>query len=188
MDFKQLLKAGLENAKRATDKALDGLTQDELKWQPKPDANSIGLILFHMARFEDSFVQRLIQGKPELWESGNWCIKMGKAKTDSGAHYKPEEVASFCVPTLKDMNDYAAGVRKNTLAFIDTLTPEKLDEKLKLPAFGPPPGQQGKAPSPPHRPPFEPTVGIMTMMTVTHIAEHAGEISYIRGLIRGMDK
>jgi len=28
----------------------------------------------------------------------------------------------------------------------------------------------------------------MLLMTVTHSAQHAGEISYLRGLQRGMDK
>jgi hypothetical protein len=184
MDVKQLIKSGLDNAKRATDRALEGLTPEEIKWQPKPDANSIGLILFHMARLEDTFVQTLMQHKPQIWESEKWCDKLEKAKTDTGSHYTPEQVASFCTPNLNNLQDYSAAVRQKTLSFVDTLTPEKLDEKLQLPPFGPPPtpGQ------PPRRPPFEPIVGFMLMMTVTHIAEHAGEISYLRGLKRGMDK
>lgn len=39
MDAKELIKAGLENTKRSVDRALDGLTPAELKWQPRPDAN-----------------------------------------------------------------------------------------------------------------------------------------------------
>jgi hypothetical protein len=42
--------------------------------------------------------------------------------------------------------------------------------------------------APPRRPPFEPIVGLMLMHEVTELAGHAGEISYIRGLQRGMDK
>ena len=70
MDAKELIKAGLENVKRSTDRALDTLTPAELKWQPRPDANSIGLILFHMARVEDAIVQSLLQRKPQVWEAG----------------------------------------------------------------------------------------------------------------------
>jgi len=67
------------------------------------------------------------------------------------------------------------------------MTPAKLDEKVDLPPMGPPPGPAGQA-GPPRRPPFEPVIGSMLMMVVTHLAEHAGEISYLRGLKRGMDK
>ncbi len=184
MDVKQLIINGLDNAKRMTDKALDGLTSDELRWQPRSDANSIGLILFHMARFEDSFVQSVIQHKPTLWESEKWCDKLEKEKTDTGSHYSAEQVAGFCVPHLPDLQEYHGAVRKKTIEFIQTLTSEMLDKKVDLPPFGPPPAPG----QPPRRPPFEPIVGFLLMMTVTHLAEHAGEISYIRGLKRGMDK
>ncbi len=184
MDIKQFILAGLDNTKRATDRALEGLTPEEFKWQPRPDANSIGLILYHMARFEDSFIQFVIQHKPQLWESENWCSKLEKEKTDSGSHYTAEQVANFCVPDLKKLQDYSTAVRKQTIEFIQSLTPEKLDAKVELPPFGPPP-QPGQ---PPRRPPFEPIVGSLLLMTITHLAEHAGEISYIRGLKRGMDK
>jgi len=40
---------------------------------------------------------------------------------------------------------------------------------------------------PPKRP-FNPIVGSMLVHEMTELAGHAGEISYIRGLQRGMDK
>jgi hypothetical protein len=189
MDAKGLIKGGLENTKRSVDRVLDGLTPAELKWQPRPDANSIGLILFHMARFEDAFVQSLLQQKSQIWEAEKWCEKLGKDKSDSGSHYTPEQVASFYVPDLKDLQEYTAAVRKCTLEFLKDITPEKLDQIVELPPMGPPrssvPGGQS---SPPRRPPFEPIVGSMLLMTITHLAQHAGEISYLCGLQRGMDK
>jgi uncharacterized damage-inducible protein DinB len=56
MEAVEIIQSGLANTKRVIDRTLDGLTADELKWQPRSDANSIGLILFHMARSEDSFI------------------------------------------------------------------------------------------------------------------------------------
>ena len=53
MEMNELIQNGLENSKRVIDRTLDGLTPAELKWQPRPDANSIGLILFHCIRSED---------------------------------------------------------------------------------------------------------------------------------------
>ena len=185
MEAKQIIQAGLENAQRAVDRALNGLTPAELKWHPKPDANSIGLIFFHMARFEDSFVQFVMQYKPPVWEAEKWYEKMGKDKGDSGSHYTPQQVDSFQVPDMKDLQAYSAAVRQKTMEFLKGLTPEKMDVRVELPP--PPPAAGGQAP-PPRRPPFEPIIGSLLAMTVTHIAEHAGEISYLRGLQRGMDK
>ena len=53
MEMNELIQNGLENSKRVIDRTLESLTPAELKWQPRPDANSIGLILFHCIRSEE---------------------------------------------------------------------------------------------------------------------------------------
>jgi hypothetical protein len=189
MEAKKLIQTGLENVKRSIDRTLEGLTPAELKWQPRPDANSIGLILFHIVRSEYSFIQSMIQGKSQLWESGKWYQRLNKTIDDRGAHYTAEQVATFKVPEMKDLQGYTEAVRKQTLEYLKDMAPDKLDKKVDLPPMGPPPkAAPGEKPAPPRRPPFEPTVGMMLLMTVTHAAQHAGEISYLRGLQRGMDK
>lgn len=187
MEAKRLIQSGFENVTRATDRALEGLTAAELTWQPKPDANSIGLILYHMTRSEDRYIQFMIQQKTTIWETEKWYDKLGKEKTDTGGRYTAEQVASFRVPNLKDLQEYRTAVRQKTFEFVNTLTPEKLDIKVELPPMGPPPGAVGQS-GPPRPRPFEPIVGSLLMHTLTHLAEHAGEISYLRGLQRGMDK
>jgi uncharacterized damage-inducible protein DinB len=174
MEGKDIIVDGLANTKRGIERTLDGLTADELKWQPKPDANSIGLILFHMARSEDSFVNSLIQGKKQLWETGKWYEKLNKKVDDTGGHYTAEQVASFVVPPLKDLRAYADAVRQQTLEYLKDMTPEKLDARVTFP--------------PDRKLPFEPIVGGLLLINLTHMAQHAGEISYLRGLKRGMDK
>ena len=189
MDAKELIKSGLETTKRAVDRVLDGLTPAEIKWQPRSDANSIGLILFHMARVEDSMVQARLRQKKQTWEQDRWYEKFGKDKDDSGSHYTEEQVASFRVPDLKELLAYTAAVRQSTIEFLQEMTSEKLDQKVELPPMGPPrPAAPSGQSAPPRRPPFEPIVGLMLLNTVTHLAQHAGEISYLRGLQRGLDK
>ena len=189
MDAKTLIKAGLDNINRELDRKLGGLTQQELQWQPKPDANSIGLILFHMARAEDHLVTFGIQGKTQIWESERWYFKLKKDINDSGGHYTPEQYQAFVVPDLEDLMGYYSAVRKQTLEYLNSLTSEKLDAKVDLPPMGPPPvtTSDGKTQSH-HKPPFEPIVGSVLFFNAVHLLNHVGEISYIRGLIRGMDK
>jgi hypothetical protein len=186
MEIKDFIQNGFDNVKRTLDRTLAGLTAEELKWQPKPDANSIGLILFHMIRNEDSMVHR-IQGKPQIWVTEQWYQKFNKAIEDGGAHYTAEQVATFVVPDLKDLLAYSEIVRKNTLEYLKGLKLKDLDKKVNLP---PPPASMAMPAgnAPPRRPPFEPIVGSMLMHEVTELAGHAGEISYLRGLQRGMDK
>jgi hypothetical protein len=185
MDVKELIQNGLENVKRGLDRTLDGLTAAELKWQPRPDANSIGLILFHSIRAEDSSIHTQLQGKLQLWESEKWSQKLNKAIDDGGAHYTAEQVASFVVPDIKDLMAYADKVRKDTIEYLKGLKPGDFDKKVNMP---PPPPMPAGTSTPPMRPPFNPIVGSILVMLVTHLAQHAGEISYLRGLQRGMDK
>jgi hypothetical protein len=186
MEMKDLVQNGFDNVKRTLDRTLDGLTAEELKWQPKPDANSIGLILFHMIRTEDSMVHRM-QGKPQIWETEKWYQKFNKTIEDGGAHYTVEQVAAFVVPDVKELLAYREMVGKNTLEYLKGLKPKDFDKKVNLPPPPAPVAMPAGNP-PPHRPPFEPIVGSMLMHEVTELAGHAGEISYIRGLQRGMDK
>jgi hypothetical protein len=184
MEVKALIQAGLENENMELKSKLDGLTPAELKWQPKPDANSIGLIWFHMIRAEDSLVNSWIQSKPQIWESEKWYLKFKKDINDEGCHYTAEQCSAFKIPDTKALIAYADAVRKHTLEYLKALTPAKLEAKVNVPP--PPKSADGKAP--PHKPPFEPIVWSLLIFNVYHLFQHAGEISYIRGLIRGMDK
>jgi hypothetical protein len=187
MEGKELIKFGFENIKRSVDRTTDGLTKEELAWHPRPDANSIGLILFHMARSEDTFVNARIQGKTSVWERDKWNVKFNKALTDGGAHYTAEQVAAFVVPEFKDLQAYSEAVRKQTMEYLNSVTPAELGRKVELPPMPHPQSADGTS-APPPRAPFEPIVGLMLQFTVAHLSQHAGEISYLRGLKRGMDK
>jgi hypothetical protein len=186
MEMKEFIQNGLGNVKRGFNRTLDGLTPAELKWQPRPDANSIGLILFHSIRVEDSSIH-MLQGIPQLWESEKWYQKLHKVIDDGGAHYTAEQVAAFVVPDLKELLAYAEAVRKDTLEYLIGLKPEDFDKNINIPRPPAPMTMPAGQPAPP-RPAFNFTVGLMLLMLVTHLSQHAGEISYIRGLQRGMDK
>jgi uncharacterized damage-inducible protein DinB len=183
MESKELIQTGLDGIKRAIDRTLSGLTVEEVTWRPRPDANPIGLILFHMARSEDSFVNSFIQGKPQVWETGKWYVKLNKAIDDRGAHYTAEQCIAFEMPDLKDLQAYSDAVRKQTQEYLNGLTPDELNRRVETPS-----SSSGTQPAAPRRLPFEPIVGVMLSFTVIHLAQHAGEISYLRGLQRGMDK
>ena len=185
MEMNELIQNGLENSKSVIDRTLDGLAPAELKWQPRPDANSIGLILFHCIRSEDRLIH-ILQGKPQFWESEKLYQKFNKTIEDGGAHYTAEQVAAFVVPDVKDLLTYSEMVRKNTLEYLKGLKPKDFDKKVNLPP--PPTPIVIPAGRPIPMRPFNPIVGSMLVHEVTELAGHAGEISYIRGLQRGMDK
>ncbi|MBI4288336.1 MAG: DinB family protein [Chloroflexi bacterium] len=170
MELKDFIQAGLDRVKQATLKAVEGLTPDELKFRPGAEANSIGIIFLHQARSEDMFVQARIQGKPEVWESENWYQKLNLPVTETGGHYTVEQIAAFRVPELKDMVAYAGAVRARTSECLAGMTPDRFDRIINLPRRG------------------DVSVGALFALILVHSAEHAGDISYLRGLQRGLDK
>lgn len=169
MEIKDYIKTELDGLKRNSTRTLNTLTQQELNWRPACGCNSMGLILFHVARSEDSFVQTRLQGKPQIWESGKWYNKLNMAESEIGSHYTIDQVNAFTAPNLKDLLGYYEAVRAKTLDYLNNLTPEMFERIVKLP-FG------------------EFSVAGIFSLIVTHAAEHTGEISYLRGLLRGMDK
>ncbi len=170
MELKDYIIIQLEGSKRMLNRVLDTLKQPELGWRPACGCNSIGLILFHVIRSEDSFIQARLQNKPELWESGKWYEKMNLPATEVGAHYTVDQVNAFQVPDLKDMMAYFEAVRQSTMDYVKGLKPADFDRKFTLPRFG------------------ETTVAAMLSIVTSHMSQHLGEMSYIRGIERGMDK
>jgi len=169
MEIKDYVKNEFDSLKRTSTRVLDTMTQQELMWRPASGCNSSGLILFHVARSEDSFVQTRLQGKPQIWESGKWHHKLNMGEAETGSHYAVDQVNAFRVPNMKELLDYYDAVRVSTLDYLSSLTPDAFNKVIKLP-FG------------------EFTVAGVLSLVVSHTAQHLGEISYLRGMLRGMDK
>jgi hypothetical protein len=169
MELKEYIKNELDGLNRVSTRILKTLTQQELMWRPACGCNSMGLILFHIARSEDSFIQATLQKKTEVWQSEKWYQKMNLVESEVGAHFTIDQVNAFPVPDMKDILDYYAAVRVKTISYLNVVDPKEFDKTVKLP-FG------------------EFTLGGIFGLIVAHTAEHLGEISYLRGMLRGMDK
>lgn len=170
MELMDFIQVSLDRAQQATKRVVDSLSPHELMWRPGPEANSIELILFHQARSEDMFIQGRIRGTTHVWESERWYEKLGFPATETGGGYTTEQVAAFRVPEVKDLLAYSDAVRAQTLACLKEMTPDKLDSKVTM-------GRTGEI-----------SIGTIFTIVVGHAAQHAGEVAYIRGLQRGMNK
>jgi len=166
MELKEYLTMEIEGLDRSFKRVTDGLTQKEIEWQPACGCNSIGLILVHLFQAEDSFMNP--DKAKMLW--GKWCVKMGLTAKTETAHFKTAgDVNAFKVPKLASILGYGAAVRKQTLAALAKAKPADFDKKIKMP-WGEMPGVA------------------MYSIVINHATSHLGEMSYIRGIQRGMDK
>ena len=161
----------LDRMQGAMKEAVDSLTHEELTWRPGAEANSIGFLLWHKARAEDILVQAMIQQKPEVWVSDKWYQKLNLPEdSGDGYGYTAERVAAFPVPELDDLLGYAAAVRAKTVECLKGMTPDKFDEVVKRPFFG------------------ELSISQFFAITLSEITQHIGQIAYLRGLQRGLNK
>src|SRR5512143_3354147 len=102
LELVDFIQSALNGSQRGIKRATDGLNPHELMWRPGPEANSIGLIYYHMTRSEDTFIQSSMQHKPTVWETQKWYERLVLSATDPGAGYTMEPVAAFKTPALYD--------------------------------------------------------------------------------------
>jgi uncharacterized damage-inducible protein DinB len=170
MELQRYIGVELSSSKITMTHALEGLTQEEVAWRPASGCNAIGLILFHMARTEDSIMQGMLLKKTSVWETEKWHENLGLSPDEAGSHYTVEQVNAFKVPQLPQILAYADAVRAKTKETLRSLTVAAFDEKINFPNVG------------------EMSVGALFAFLISHASQHIGEIAYLRGMQRGMDK
>lgn len=148
---------------------LEGLTEDELNWQPSQDCNSIGWLTWHLTRQHDAQVASLI-GEDQLWINDGWHAKFGRAPDpqDIGFGHTLEQVTAFKSPDIQTFLDYHSAVLERSKKYFLTLSQADLDRKLDEPWFQP-----------------LPTVGVRLNSILEDSLLHAGQAAYVRGLRQG---
>jgi hypothetical protein len=170
MELATFIQAALDRIHQANLRVINSLTQEEIAWQPTPEANSMGLILLHAARSEDSFVQVRMRAKPQTWETGKWYEKMHLTAAETASGYTAEQLAAFRAPDVKSIMAYWDAVRVETRDYLKSMDPEDFEKKVTF-------GRMGEV-----------TIASLFTILIIHAGQHSGEISYIRGLKRGMNK
>ena len=154
---------------RTLEYTLEGLTEEDLNWQPKPDCNSIGWLVWHLTRWQDVQFSSFM-GREQLWIEAGWHKKFNRPADpkDSGTGDKPEELAKFRSPDAGTLLGYQRAVLERARQYFPTLKKADLDKIVEGTPFKPPP-----------------TFGMMLVGTLSDGMQHAGQAAYIRGLRQG---
>jgi uncharacterized damage-inducible protein DinB len=170
MDFKHIIKMALNEYMDELRKALEGLMTEERRFQPGPDSHHVDFAVWHMARVEDDWLQRFAQRTDSIWLRDGWDKKLGLPEKDSGFGYSAEQARNLPAYDMEEMMAYYTSVREETLRFVDGLTQDDLD----------------KCPHPERRPGY--TIGKMFSHVIVEESQHVGQIAYLRGIQRGLNK
>ena len=169
MDWHDLMLDGYGRIVQILGKALKGITQDDLGQQPHPDCNSMGWLAWHLTRTQDDHIADLME-EAQLWVSDGWHARFNRApdSSDTGFGHSPEEVAAFKPPAADTLLDYHRAVHNRTKQYILGLSAAELDRELNEPQYQP-----------------LPTVGVRLISVMSDNLQHAGQVSYVHGLLKG---
>jgi uncharacterized damage-inducible protein DinB len=168
MKVHETISAGYSNVLTALEGTLEGMTEEDLNWQPAADSNSIGWLAWHLTRVQDALIGGMA-GEEQLWIKDGWHEKFNRPADprDVGAGHGPEDVAAFKSPGAAVQMDYQRAVQQMIQKYFATLTEEELDKPVDNPRFQPTPN------------------GAFLMLVLNDSLQHAGQAAYVRGLRQG---
>ncbi len=169
MEWHRLMADGYGRALEVLELALNGLTEDDLNHQPNPDCNSMGWLTWHLTRVQDDHIADLM-GEEQLWVKDSWYARFNRPPEpkDIGWGHTSEQVSAFTSPDADTLLGYHRAVLERTERYLATLSKEDLDRELNEPWFQP-----------------LPTVGVRLMSVMSDDLQHAGQVAYLRGLLKG---
>lgn len=169
MEWHDLLADGYGRVMVFMESVLEGLTQDDLDWQPRYDCNSMGWLTWHLTRQQDFQIASLMD-KEQLWIKDKWHAKFNRPPDtmDIGFGKTPEQVSAFKSPDIGILLGYHRAVMERSKSYFPTLSVTDLDRELNEPWFQP-----------------LPTVGVRLVSILDDSLLHAGQAAYVRGLRQG---
>lgn len=150
----------------------EGLSEEQLHWQPESHPNHIMYTLWHTYRSEDDLIHMLLMGKPGIFHRDGWASRMPVPFAGAGNGLNREQIAALRLP-LDTILDYADAVRASIQEYADSLTDEQGSEPVQLPFFKDVyPGYEVLS-----------RAEVLSFFCIGHTAEHLGEVQYIKGLM-----
>jgi uncharacterized damage-inducible protein DinB len=166
MDTIDLLRDGYGRLPELVDRTVRGLSAEALVWAPDSAANSIGWLVWHLTRVQDSHIAELT-GNPQVWEAGDWAARfgLGRDPDNTGYGHAPEDVARVQPEDTDALTSYFAAVYTRTRAVLDTATEKNLDRVVDD-RWDPPV-----------------TLGVRLISVLADDLQHIGQAAYLRGLL-----
>lgn len=168
MHTSELLEELFTRVDEHVENTLDGLHADDLTVIPEPASNSIGWLLWHLTRVQDSHIAELLD-RDQVWVEGGWAERFGLDAAeahDVGYGHTGEQMAKVRPENAAAVRDYYAAVRARTRDFLSSVTAADLDRIVDR-RWDPPV-----------------TMGVRLVSIVDDDIQHAGQAQYVKGLLQ----
>jgi hypothetical protein len=146
--------------------AVEGLDRDQLCRAPDKDANTIGWLVWHLARVQDHHVAELLHAD-QVWVEGDWARRCGLSPDPSNTGYghSAEEVRAMRPEGPDVLLGYLDEVAARTRTMLEGLEPGDLDRVVDE-RWDPPV-----------------TLGVRLVSIADDSLQHVGQAAYVRGLL-----
>lgn len=144
----------------------DDLTAADLNWRPAPEANSIGWLLWHLARVEDDHLAG-IHGGEQVWLADGWADRFALPvdRRSIGFGQSAAEARSVVVNDVALLTGYYDAVHARTGSVVAALTGADFDQVVDR-RWDPPV-----------------TAAVRLVSVVNDITQHVGQAAYVKGLL-----
>lgn len=146
--------------------AVDELAPEQLVWQPSPDANTIGWLVWHLTRVQDDHIAEIV-AEDQLWSTGDWASGFGLAADPSNTGYghDADDVRAVRPRDPAALIDYLTAVDERTRSVLATIDDAQLDRIVDR-RWDPPV-----------------TLGVRLVSIADDGLQHVGQAAYLRGLL-----
>lgn len=154
---------------------MQGLTSEQLRWQPEGHDTSILFAIWHAYRAADELVHGMVMKRASVFASQNWAVRLPVEQTGVtpfGNGASREQIGKIDVP-IDELLAYANAVGESIKASLTSLSEDEAAEELALPFFtGVYPGVDRMS-----------RVETIAFFAIGHTSEHLGEVQFIKGLL-----
>ncbi|MBG0560316.1 mycothiol transferase [Actinoplanes aureus] len=166
MDAKGVLEDAFGRLPELVETAVDGLTPEQLRWAPKRGANSIGWLVWHLTRVQDSHIAELLDTE-QVYLTGEWASRFGRKPdpSDTGYGHSADQVAAVAPESAQVLLDYYRAVHDRTVKYLRGLTAADFDRVIDE-RWDPPV-----------------TLGVRLVSVYDDDAQHAAQAAYVRSLL-----
>jgi len=146
--------------------AVGGLDAGGLAWRPDADANSIAWLVWHLTRVQDDHVAE-VADREQVYTGRGFARRFDLPFDHRaiGYGFSSEDVAKVRVESPQLLTEYLDAVLAATQDYLNWLTPDDLDRVVDD-RWDPPV-----------------TLGVRLVSVLDDCLEHAGQASYVRGLL-----
>lgn len=161
-----ILRSSLRSMHALLDKAVEGMTAEQLNFRPQEGGVSGFFSLWHYVRTEDNIINFVTQGRPTVWLIGSYDEVFGLPRNSQGTGMTEDEANAVRVADVAKWHEYQQGVWKATDEYLAAMSPDEFNQrKVTIKPLG-------------EMSLWDGIYGVC----LSHGYRHVGEIEYVRGV------